>query len=180
MSLLPTSAYATKEELAALQAQVDALEVEVDANNDQLKLLGSWSVQYTGASITTGFFIMTQLFGDTTPNSVQSSVMRLQPCTIKKIYLSTNGATEFSSGTMQWDLWKNAVRTGTATYSSGPRLPTLAGSNFDYLTDTQYAVWDDANIPMGEDDYFTARLTATSVVGGPEGIYMQLWGTTTS
>lgn len=159
--------YATPADIANLQSQIDE-------NSEHLTLLGTFYVHKPGGSIGTAFETMTQGFGDTSSNSFQSTVMRLQPCIIKKVYLSTNAGGEWTGGSLEWDLFKNAVRTGTPAYSSGPLLNNLV--NFDYLTDFQTAKWDTANITMTEDDYLTARLAAVSVTGGPEGIYMQLWG----
>lgn len=147
---------------------------------NKMGLLGDFYVHFPGASITTGYFVMTQGFGDTAGSSSQSTVMRMQPCRIRKILVSTNGASEFSSGSMEWELWKNAVRTGTPTFTSNAMLPIVSPTNFEYNVDGQLSRWFDTDINMTESDYLTARLAAVSVVGGPEGIYMQLWGYTTA
>jgi|SRR6056297_242032 len=176
--------YASEADINNLQTQIDsndtslsALGGSVTANSEHLTLLGSWALQFTGTGISTGFYIMTQVYGDISGPSSQSTVMRMQPCVIKKVYISTNGGGEWTGGTLEWEFWKNAVRTGTPDYTSGPKLNN--GVNFDYLTDNQRATWDTTNVTMAEDDYITARVTATSVTGGPEGIYMQLWGSRT-
>jgi hypothetical protein len=134
--------------------------------------LGTWDnlIQY-GAGPTTRSDAMTQAFGQPSIAS-QSTVMRLQPCTVKKIYVSTNSG-EFTGGTMRFRLWKNVVRTGTADFDSGDKDNT----SFTFpAVDLQFGQWYEVNIPMGEDDYFTAEMTVTAITGGPEGIYMQLWG----
>lgn len=134
--------------------------------------LGTWDnvIQY-GAGPTTRSDPMTQVWGQPIV-AAQSTVMRIQPCTVKKIYLSTN-ITEFTGGTMRFQLWKNAVRTGTADFDSG----TKDNTSFTYSSvDNQAGQWYEVDIPMGEDDYFTAEISVDAITGGPEGIYMQLWG----
>jgi len=159
------------------ESSFNALESSVTANSEHTSLLGAFYVnEVLSVSSTSRLIDMTQALGNVTNSSAQVTLMRVQPCVIKKIYVSINGASEFTGGLARWRLWRNAVRTGTEAFDTG----NLSNGSFTYSTDNQLSRWYDVDITMSsQNDYLTAMFVATLLTGGPEGIYMQLWGSRT-
>lgn len=161
----------------ASESSLTALQGSVTANSEQTSLLGAFFLNESlSVSSTTEIFTLTQALGNVSHNFAQATVMRLQPCVIKKIYVSINGPAEFTGGFARWRMWRNAVRTGSETFDTG----NLVNTSFSYSTDNQLSRWYDVNIIMSsQNDYLTAQFIASLLTGAPEGIYMQLWGSRT-
>lgn len=161
----------------ASEADLVTLEGSVTANSEHMNLLGAFYVnEVLPASSQSKVITMTQALGNVSHTLAQAPLMRLQPCVIKKIYVSMNGPAEFTGGFARWRLWKNAVRTGTEVFNSG----NLTNADFTYSVDSQLSRWFDVDIAISsQNDYLTANFLASVLTGGPEGIYMQLWGSRT-
>lgn len=107
----------------------------------------------------------------------QISVMRLQPCVITKVFITSNGGAEWTSGTQQWLMWKNdGTRTpGNEVYDSG----LLQVTDLPLVEGGQVQGWFDVNIPIdNEEDFLVATMDTVAVAGGPEGLSIELWGVT--
>jgi hypothetical protein len=169
MSLLPTAPPPTT-------ADIENLQAEIDSNSEHMSLLGAFYLNDALSSPSSTLNTLTQALGNVSHTFSQATLMRLQPCVIKKIYISMNGPGEFTSGSARWRLWRNAVRTGTEAFDTGNK----SNASFTYALDNQLSQWYDVDIAMtSESDYLTAQFVASSLTGGPEGIYMQLWGSRT-
>lgn len=97
---------------------------------------------------------------------------------IRKIRVETNinisGSHDYT-GTMRFRLFENGVLIWEGT--------DLAASDWDIFTANtttipQGTLWYDVNIPFVETDQFAGTLLCTTLVGGPLGQKMTLFGTT--
>ena len=118
--------------------------------------------------------IMTDQITNNQNSSAQQGAIWSAESIITKINIGSNGVSEWSSGTAQWQLWKNLVRTGTPVFNTG----ALERDDLPLSADGQVSRWYDVNISLTQDDFLTASWTPVVLAGGPEAIFMRLWGNT--
>lgn len=149
------------------------MSVKIPPAQEDVTNLGTWAL-WTGTLTNPSTQTLTlgpdSLWNVTFP---QVTTMRLQPCTITKILITSNGGAEWTSGTMRMRIWKNnTARTPPADFDSG----NLSIGDMVQV-DFQANKWFDVNIPINsEDDYLTASMDTIALTGGPEGQRMIMWG----
>lgn len=134
-----------------------------------MTLLGAFRIATVYGSPANGVFPMTVWSPTTYPQYPQ---IALPKCHIKKIAVELNGDTEFFSGTINFILEKNDVE----VWSSGALENTdlLQGST---NIQNQLYRWYDVNIFTSDEDFLVGFFECVSLIGRPEGIGINVWGT---
>ena len=170
----------TQAEFDALAADVTTLTTEVDANSTQPQFLGQLSLHEPvtlGVSGWTGRMSLPSNLGD---GFSQAPLLKLPKCKVTQVVFGTNqSASEFSSGTMQWLVFKNAEFGDgpAAIFDSGTLAPNTSAGNFDQITKGQAVKREDVDFDVEESDYLIVNVRAFFVQSNaPEGNYMKFFG----